>query len=185
MIELISDTPESLFPTSKWKRIQSDKFKRLQSKVGVLRENANKFNDDDDGDAAAADDTPGTLQEDLWLNYCKTNEPLLGRVLRLGQRNLETLLDFQSNWLLDDLDWFMDNRDWAFPWIYSSLVCLSIPLEADVISSMRKIAKTCYVLRSQMKREHVNLATPLNLIIRIVSINFRQHDLGDIPYRTC
>lgn len=182
MIELISETSESLFPTSKWKRIQSEKFKRLQSKVGALRENANKFINDD-GDAV--DDSPGTLQEDLWLNYCKTNEPLLGKVLRIGQRNLETLLEFQSNWLLDDMDWYMENQDWAFPWIYSSLVCLSIPLEADVMSSMRKIAKTCYVLRSQMKREHVHLATPLNLIIRIVSINFRQHDLGDIPSRTC
>lgn len=180
MIELISETPEYLFPTSKWKRIQSDKFKRLQSKIGGLRENPNKINNDD-----AVDDSPDTLQEDLWLNYCKTNEPLLGRVLRVGQRNLETLLEFQSNWLLDDLDWYMENRDWAFPWIYSSLVCLSIPLEGDVMSSMRKIAKTCYVLRSQMKSEHVHLATPLNLIIRIVSINFRQHDLGDIPSRTC
>lgn len=181
MIGLISETPESLFPTSKWKRIQSEKFKRLQSKVGVLRQNTDKFSNDDN----AAVDSPGTLQEDLWLNYCKTNEPLLGTVLRVGQRNLETLLEFQSNWLLDDLDWYMENRDWAFPWIYSSLVCLSIPLEADVMSSMRKIAKTCYVLRSQMKSEHANLATPLNLIIRIVSINFRQYDLGDIPSRTC
>lgn len=180
MIELISDTPESLFPTTKWKRIQSEKFKRLQSKVGGLRENVNKFNNDD-----AIDNSPATLQEDLWLNYCKTNEPLLGRVLKVGQRNLETLLEFQSNWLLDDLDWYMENRNWAFPWIYASLVCLSIPLEADVMNSMRKITKTCYILRSQMKSEHVNLATPLNLIIRIVSINFRQHDLGDIPFRTC
>lgn len=174
MIEWIKETPAKLFPTTKWKRIQSENFRRLQSRINGLREKIENSGYDDDSP---------NHQEDAWLEYCRTNEPLLGRILKVGQRTLERLVEFQSNWLLDDLDWYMENRDWILQWIYCSLVCLKLPLEADVVHSMRKIAKTCYALRKEMKAEHVNLATPLNLIIRIVSINFRQHDLGDIPLR--
>lgn len=178
-MELIKDTLPALFPTAKWKRSQSEKFQQLQIRISTLRETVqNDLSGNDD-------DCPQAHQDELWLEYCKANEPLLGRILRVGQRNLERLLEYQSNWLENNLEWFMENCNWIFPWIYCSLVCLKIPLEGDVINSMRKIAKTCYEIRKLMKTEHINEATPLNLIIRIVSINFRQHDLGDIPLKPC
>lgn len=170
IIEIIRQTPSSLLPTSQWRNIQAHDFNRMQSKVNELRETIQNH--------ITEDECPANDEVDWW-RYCKAKEPLLGSIIKAGQRTLEKLLEFQSKWLLEDLDWYMENHLWICPWIYCALVCLSIPLEADVVSSMRKITKTCYVLRKQMKPEQTDIVTPLNLIIRIVSINFRQHDLDD------
>lgn len=115
---------------------------------------------------------------DLWKLFCNETKPLLSVMLGIQQRTLEKLIDHQSNWFIDDVKWFQENLNWLFPWIYSSLVCLRLPLEPNVHNSLRKITKNCILLRNQFCCDDIDIVLPLNLIICIVSQNFNQLDLS-------
>lgn len=120
---------------------------------------------------------PDQMDSDLWMEYCDQNQPLLSTLLRINQRNLETLVELQSRWISDDLDWYWQNAHWYPKWVYSSLICLRLPLEGHVISSLRQIARMAIKLRKELKQDQLKQATPLNLIISIVTRNFNQSDL--------
>lgn len=118
------------------------------------------------------------VDDDGWKEFCQQTKPLTSVMLGIHQRTLEKLLEHQSNWLVDDLKWFQDNLEWIFPWIYSSLACLRLPLEPNVHNSLRQMTKICILLRNKFTCNDVNIVLPLNLIICIVSQNFNQLDLS-------
>lgn len=157
-----------LLPTDDWLRIQTESFQRLREKVAKLRKSyktvdENRLPDDEDSLA--------------WYNYCEANSPLLSTMFQIQQRTLEKLIEHQSNWLTEDLTVYKEKSEWITSWIYSALACLHLPLEPNMHSILREIAKTCIRLRNQMDGDSENSVTPLNLIICIVARNFNQLDL--------
>lgn len=171
--DLEDKTPNSLLPTTEWLQIQSNAFQQLHDRITSIRET---FQPDYENA-----DLPDDLTDDIWLDYCRKKEPLLQNMLHIHQRDLEQFIDYQSNWLLDDVEWYLSNKHWFPQWVYSSLACLRLPCEPNLLNSLRKIVKTCIRLRIKLNTiDHAadDSATPLSLIICIVSRNFEQADLG-------
>lgn len=159
-----------MLPTSEWLQMQSTAFENLHDRITKLRENFTH------GESNLPDDQTETA----WLDYCQQHEPLLLNMLHIHQRDLEELIEFQSNWLTDDIDWYLANKDWYPQWVYCSLACLRLPCEPNLLNSLRKIARTCHRLRNQLNANEsatIDNATPLSLLICIVSRNFDQSDL--------
>lgn len=94
---------------------------------------------------------------------------------------METLLDYQLEWLADDEapEWDVDSIAATGRWIYSSLGCLHLPLEPNVHSTLREIAKTAIRLRNQLPADAADSAAPLNLIVCIIAKNFDQADFWE------
>lgn len=170
-MELEDKTPTPLLPTAEWLKIQSNSFQQLHDRITVIRETT--FQPDYENV-----DLPDQNTEDAWLAHCREKEPLLQNMLHIHQRDLERVIEYQSNWLVDDIDWYMKNKSWFPKWVYSSLACLRLPCEPNLLNSLRKIVKTCHRLRTKLNiEEAIDSATPLSLIICIVSRNFDQLDL--------
>lgn len=172
-MDLADRTPFSLLPTTEWLQMQSSAFDRLRVRITKIRENFTH------GTSNLPDDRTDTV----WLNYCQHHEPLLNDMLHIHQRDLEELIEFQSNWLIDDIDWYLENKNWYPQWVYCSLACLRLPCEPNLLNSLRKIVRTCHRLRNKLNdnnddNKNNNNATPLSLLICIVSRNFDQSDLG-------
>lgn len=177
--EDIGDRAEcSLLPTKEWSRHQMRTFKSLRNKITGLRVRHNNVQIRSHEEIAAdfpADDD----DSNAWQVYCERNEPLLSIMFTIHQRTLEKLIEHQSNWLTDDIQWYSENSKWISRWIYGSLACLHLPLEPNVHNSLRQIAKTCIRLRNQMSDSETDVSNvlPLNLVICIVARNFNQLDL--------
>lgn len=164
-------TPNELLPTAEWIQIQSHSFQELHDRITVIRQNIQQNYE--------TADIPETNTEETWLEYCQKKEPLLQNMLHIHQRDLERVIDYQSNWLIDDKNWYLTNIHWFPQWVYCSLACLRLPCEPNLLNSLRKIVKTCIRLRNSLNAdETTGAATPLNLLICIVSRNFNQSDLS-------
>lgn len=152
--------------------MQQQSFSFLRDQISALRIKYNEQNAENlDLNLPSEDDS------DLWLQYCQHNKPLLSTMFCVTQRTLELLIEYQSQWLSDDLSLLRQNLSWLSPWIYSSLACLHLPLEPNMHSILRDIAKTCIRLRNNMSNDDFDTVLPLNLLISIVSHNFNQLDL--------
>lgn len=168
--DLNDETAAPLLPTAEWVKRQSDEFQKLHDRITSIREH---FQPDYENV-----DLPACNTDENWLEHCRGKEPLLQNMLHINQRDLEQVIEFQSNWLIDDIDWYLNNKLWFPQWVYSSLACLRLPCEPNLLNSLRQIAKTCHRLRSKLNAEEDNdTVIPLNLIICIVSRNFYQSDL--------
>lgn len=65
-------------------------------------------------------------------------------------------------------------------WIYGLLSMLDTPLSPHAYNCLRKLARTCIQLRSNLPPDtSESLYTPLNLFICIVGRYFKQFDLAD------
>lgn len=185
----------NLLPTIEWKNIQSVNFIRTRSKVMILRQHLDNYSYDSTLE-------PPLITDDLaWLKFCQENQPLLSLILRLNQRSLEQLLTMLSDWLkgesIDEntsslpevavssssnsaavtvLDLACSDQ-WLGDWLYAVLACLHLPLEPDVHSTLRDIARTCIYLRSLLKCHEFEKATPYNLFIYLIGNVFDQFDL--------
>ncbi|XP_055317048.1 protein Gemin2 [Sitodiplosis mosellana] len=170
-VEMEDKTPTSLLPTVEWLKIQSNLFQQLHDRITLIRQT---FQPDYEHV-----DLPDQNTNEAWLAHCQEKEPLLQNMLHIHQRNLEQVIEYQSNWIVDDIDWYMINKFWYPKWVYSSLACLRLPCEPNLLNSLRNIAKICHRLRIKLNTEEaIDSATPLSLIICIVSRNFNQFDLG-------
>ena len=134
--------------------------------------------------------------EDKCSEYCCNNDPLFNTIISLGQRRLELLLEYLSNWLcersedetllnsiVNNSGDFEKNHEWLTKWIYSCISCLQFPLDAHVHNSLRVIAKACIKVRSNLKinEEEGSILNvlPFNLLICIIAKSFDQFDLAD------
>lgn len=169
--ELEDCTPNVLLPTAEWIQIQSNAFQQLHDRITQIRQHFQPNYENVD--------LPENNSEEFWLEYCQNKEPLLENVLHVHQRDLEQVIEYQSNWLVDDIDWYLTNKHWFGQWVYSLLACLRLPCEPNLLNSLRKIVKTCIRLRNKLSSDKtIDSATPLNLLICIVSRNFYQSDLS-------
>lgn len=171
----IEDTASTtLLPTKGWNKIQSLEFARVRDQIGQLRLHHQATTPDDAG-TDVNDDFPSEDSTELWLDYCRSKSPLLSVMFKVSQRTLEALIEYQSNWLQDINE--PDQMNWLVSWIYASLACLHLPLEPDIHSVLRCIAKTCIRLRNGLQPTDTKNTAPLNLLICIISRNFNQLDL--------
>ncbi|XP_055902730.1 protein Gemin2 [Eupeodes corollae] len=179
-MDTLSDvSPSSLRPTVQWKDAQAEDF------IGIMNKVENMRKQPESNQASDITPLPLTDDENEWEAFCRKNTPLLSTILRIDQRLLEKLLEFESEWLSDDdgqdgADVDLCGKDqWLGAWIYSSLACLRMPLEPDVHSILRDIAKTCIRLRNKLGPEDVEKAVPYNLFILIICKVFAQLDLAE------
>lgn len=157
--------PEDLMPTKEWTEVQLGLFQKLQEKIQTLKEDE-------------AHQTRGVSSEVIndWKTFCKENPPLLKTVLSLSQSQWEDLLENQREWLCEEKDLGLHGEHfWMGQWIYASLANLMIPIEPNVHHLIREIARTCIKRRNELKSAQEVL--PLNVLICIVSIAFKQTDL--------
>lgn len=172
--------PRALMPTKEWESIQNRKFTELRDTITGYR-NGPHYQEN--------------LQKThIYLNfenrkqlhdYCAKNQPFVRILLSMPQRNLEILLEYLHEWLLEErneevsVEDRIHRKDWITQWIYAILACIITPLEPYVHSVLRDIAKVCIAMRNDLAAEDELKVLPLNLLICIISKNFNQLDLGD------
>ncbi|KAH8270068.1 hypothetical protein KR018_003609 [Drosophila ironensis] len=162
---------QALLPTPEWRDVQVKSFLAARSRVLILRQELSHNNYDQ------TVEPPLTSDHEKWHDFCREQKPLLSTLLRLRQRELETLLEMLSKWLLDPVDLLQDA--WLARWLYATLVCLHLPLEPYVFSTLRYVARSCIRLRNQLQAEEVARAAPYNLLLTLIVHVFAQSDLMD------
>lgn len=157
--------------------MQITKFLSIRQRISSMRETFT-LNPPDN-----LPELPPIDESKLWLEYCKNNSPILRIMLQIDQRQLEVLLEYQFKWFEDatenNLDLVIENS-WLGTWIYSTLSCLHLPLEPNVHSMLRQVAKCCVVARNRLTPDDIVKATPFNLIICIISSCFDQIDFASM-----
>lgn len=170
--EEIEDTAaDTLLPTRGWNKVQAIQFNQIRDQISKLRLQ-------DKSTTNIIEELPTENTPAVWLNYCRVKTPLVSAMVQVPQRTLESLIEYQSNWLIDDSIIIPDHMHWICSWIYASLACLHLPLEPDMHNILRCMAKTCIRLRNSLLQIDTETAVPLNLLICIISQNFSQFDLS-------
>lgn len=188
--QLAADNCKKLLPTAEWKQLQFQNFALTRSKIITMRESLIALNPNNTAALPSSQD-----HEMIWLEFCRQHQPKLSITLRLGQRLLEQLLQMLSEWLSDDnladlgtassataaepivnqCD-LNANEQWLGSWLYAVLSCLQTPLEPDVHSTLRDIARACIRLRNNIAIEEHEKAIPYNLFIFLIAKYFGQLD---------
>ncbi|XP_030573191.1 protein Gemin2 [Drosophila novamexicana] len=177
-----------LLPTPEWRDAQVKSFSKARARVVALRLELNAQHYDQ------SIEPPLTTDVDKWLEFCRTQQPLLSTLLRLSQSDLELLLELLCKWLQEPnqspvetagpstsaaakpIDLLRDA--WLARWLYANLVCLHLPLEPHVFSTLRYIARSCVLLRNELKPQELERAAPYNLIITLIALYFAQTDFS-------
>lgn len=122
--------------------------------------------------------------EESCLNFFKDNEPVLSTILVFNQRTLEELIEILSSYLSEnilDLELkTVSSITWTTKWIYALLACLRSPLDPEVHSCLRMIAKSCIQVKNCLKTLPTIASDAFlswNLIVVIIGLNFKQFDL--------
>lgn len=126
-----------------------------------------------------------TSEDDDCINFCKDNDPVLSVILTLNQGQLEELIEILSGHLSDtitapEFPQQISSLDWITKWVYALLACLRSPLDPEVHSCLRMIAKSCIQVTDNLKSlpdSNEDSFLPWNLIIVIIAISFHQYDL--------
>ncbi|EDW18927.1 protein Gemin2 [Drosophila mojavensis] len=188
--EMLSSPPlpphRCLLPTPEWRDVQVKNFNNARERVAALRLELKSHKYDQ------SIETPLTADVDKWQEFCRTQQPLLSILLRLSQSDLELLLEMLSKWLqgpsleadepstsanaTKPIDLLHDA--WLARWLYANLVCLHLPLEPHVFSTLRCIARSCVLLRNQLQPHEVERAAPYNLMITLIVLCFAQSDFN-------
>lgn len=138
---------------------------------------------------------PLTTDVEKWYEFCRTQQPLLSTLLRLSQSDLELLLELLSKWLQEPNQTSIETDEpstsanaskpidllhdsWLARWLYANLVCLHLPLEPHVFSTLRCIGRSCVLLRNQLQPLEFERAVPYNLIITLIVLCFAQTDFN-------
>lgn len=162
---LQNHAPHHVMPTKEWTDIQMKLFQSLHDKILSLKENEqNKCR--------------GLSSEVIndWKTFCQANLPLLRTVLSLSQIQWEDLLENQLEWLSTEKELKLHSEHlWMGQWIYACLASLMTPVEPNVHHLIREIARCCIRRRNEL--QCAQEVSPLNVLICIVSVHFKQSDL--------
>lgn len=160
-----NSAPDDVMPTKEWTGVQLSLFQKLREKIETLKEDPQH-------------QRRGVSSEVIndWRTFCKENPPLLKTVLSLSQYQFEDLLESQSEWLSQEKELALHSEHfWMGQWIYACLANLMIPIEPNVHHLIREIARTCIKRRNELRCAQE--VSPLNILISIVAIHFKQSDL--------
>lgn len=168
-----------LVPTKEWQNLQSNRFTELRNQISKIRNLKNSQT------LETAEETSETVyEEENWIEFCRSHAPLLNYLLEIPDRQIEIVLEYLYQSLQEECSKktvnFYSKESWITEWIYGLLAILHTPVEPYVHSLLRDIARICITLRNEMDdTTNEKEATPLNLLICIISINFNQLDLCD------
>lgn len=161
--------------------MQQDKFSLLQQKIAELR------NDPKIDRRLAGEMYILTENEQSCIKYCQHHEPLLSVIMKLGQYQLEELIDHLATHLSEQVEQpeYLQQASttesiWLTKWIYSALACLRMPLDPELHNHLRFMARSCIQVRDHLKlQDSIDPLKflPWNLLIVIVAKNFHQFDL--------
>ncbi|CAD7006281.1 protein Gemin2 [Ceratitis capitata] len=190
-------------PTKEWKEYQIKDFDDTREKVLLLRLELHRQRYDQ------TLEPPLTGDPIAWRKFCQENPPHLKTILRFSQRTLEQLLEFICDWLRGgeeqeilqkisaedptpstsdaasndnlfptSID-LTDAESWMGTWLYATLSCLHLPIEPEVHSTLRDIARVCIRLRGRVPAETAGKAVPYNLFILLIAKAFAQMDFEE------
>lgn len=123
--------------------------------------------------------------EKACIEFCRNNDPMLSKILSLGQGHLEELIEL----LMTELSTSISDSEfpknitsllWLTKWIYALLACLRSPLDPEVHNCLRLIAKSCIKVTRYFKaisEQSSDSFLPWNLITVVIALNFQQFDL--------
>lgn len=126
-----------------------------------------------------------TQDEEACVLFCQQHEPVLTNVLSLNQCQLEQLIEILADHLSEAMETpefhgQISNFNWMTKWLYALFVCLRLPLEPEVHSCLRTIAKSCIEVIDHLKslpNAPSDSFLQWNLIVVIIAISFKQFDL--------
>lgn len=175
--------------TIEWQTIQINNFIVLRDKISGMRSKVGSHKDESQ-DTSPPPPPPAIEELDEWKSYCREHQPLLRSVLAIPLKSLDVLLEYLLSWLQEseppppadevELDASEKNNSkaWVTMWVYACLAYIFVPLDPNVCSVLREIAKSCRQLRDLSSDATQN--TSYSLIICIISSYFGQLDLSDI-----
>ncbi|XP_036326107.1 protein Gemin2-like [Rhagoletis pomonella] len=190
-------------PTKEWKDLQLENFESSREKIVLLRLELHRHKYEQ------SLEPPLISDPQAWRHFCHGNPPLLKIILRFSQHTLEQLLEYICDWLRcgeekeilqntsteepipstsnaatnensdeTELD-LVDTDAWIGTWLYATLACLHIPIEPEVHSTLRDIARVCIRLRGRVPVTAATKAVPYNLFIHLISKAFGQLDFAE------
>ncbi|XP_062129452.1 protein Gemin2 [Drosophila sulfurigaster albostrigata] len=188
-IEMVASPPlpphKCLLPTPEWRNVQVKSFQEARQRVTTLRGELDAQHYDQKVEP------PLTTDAAKWLQFCQQQQPLLSTLLRLSQNDLELLLELLCKWLQPEqessdepstsasaqpFDLWRDT--WLARWLYATLVCLHLPLEPHVFSTLRCIGRAAVLHRNMLQETELERAAPYNLIITLIAQVFAQSDFA-------
>lgn len=175
-----AEAPASLGPTLEWQECQIVDFYKIRLYIARIRgeiQTCKRKWEPSPVQLPDLDDQKG------WIKFCcSTSEtenkallPTLDIVLALNQPTIENVLEY----LVDFIEEQGIIQSDLGRWIYVLLVALEVPLNPDMCSCLRSLARACSVIRANMTVPDESPVAVLNLFICLVARYFRQLDLAD------
>lgn len=175
-----TEAPESLSPSLEWQKCQVDDFSKIRLYVARLRDEIQTCKRKWKPPALKL---PNVGEEKEWIKFLsdsndETSEtlvPTLDVVLAINQPTIENLLEHLIDSVVEqEIIQFHIGR-----WIYVLLVALELPVNPDICSCLRSLARVCSVIRASETTPDASQVNTLNLMICLVARYFRQLDLAD------
>ncbi|XP_012288758.1 gem-associated protein 2 [Orussus abietinus] len=173
------EAPAHLRPTLDWQKCQTIDFSKLRMYITRLR---NKLEMEPKRKPLTTN-LPDIDDQSGWVNFCtgfsgegyELYDPTLSIVLSLSQ--------FMIEQILEHLVQFIETQNTISKtlgqWIYALLVVLELPLNPDMCSCLRSLARACSIIRANLTTADPHEVTSLNLFICLIARYFRQLDLVD------
>ncbi|XP_014216654.1 gem-associated protein 2 [Copidosoma floridanum] len=168
--------PESVSPTLEWQQSQIADFSSIRLYIMQFKNQTDK--NKDKWNEINKLKTNGENRKS-WMDMCtisdEKHEPNLTVILSLKQPTIERVLKYLTEFLESQASISLH----LGRWLYALLAALELPLNPDMCSCLRTLARICSVIRSRLDSLNEKDAMPLNLFICLVARYFRQLDLAD------
>ncbi|OXU29831.1 hypothetical protein TSAR_000424 [Trichomalopsis sarcophagae] len=172
--------PDYVSPTMEWQHCQLADFSHSRLYIAQIREEITNCNRKK---KPMKDKLPDVNDQTRWIDMCTASdekktlyiEPTLTVILSMNQPTIEQVLEY----LVEYLEEQISIQPPLGRWLYALLSALELPLNPDMCSCLRSLARTCSKMRSQLASSCANDAISLNLFICLVARYFRQLDLAD------
>ncbi|XP_057319538.1 gem-associated protein 2 [Microplitis mediator] len=170
------EAPETLCPTLEWQNCQVADFSKLRLNVAGLkieRENCRSKK-------KSISVLPDADDQTDWINFClgsadqDPHVPTLDIIFSMNQPLVEQVLEY----LVEQVDTKGLSSELG-RWIYALLSVLEIPLNPDICSCLRTLARACSRARANLASSDDSIVSTMNLFICLVARYFRQLDLAD------
>jgi gem associated protein 2 len=165
-------------PTKEWRDIQKEKFSEMQQRIVEIRKDSSFES------RLSKEIQLDTDEEEICITFFQQNEPVLSTILTFNQGQLEELIEILSSHFSENISSLepetIESLSWITKWIYALLACLRSPLDPEVHSCLRMIAKSCIQVTEYLKTLPDTTGDSFlswNLIIVVISLNFKQFDL--------
>ncbi|KAL7305979.1 hypothetical protein TKK_0001449 [Trichogramma kaykai] len=169
--------PDCMGPTQEWQNHQISEFSQIRMEIAQFRD---EIKNKKKRRLLCKVKLPDISDQEGWIKVCTTTnenyiEPLLSIILSINQPSIEQVLEYLVNYLeKQELIQAELGR-----WLYALLSALELPLNPDMCSCLRSLARYCASMRAKLESTKINDVVSLNLFICLVARYFRQLDLAD------